>query len=777
MDNRPLGVFDSGLGGLSVVRQLMRRLPGESIVYFGDTARVPYGTRSRDTIEKYARQACRFLLEQDVKLIIAACGTVSSAAPHVLAQQPVPALGVVEPTADAAARATRNGRIGVLGTAATVSAGAFRRRILAQRPDVQVWQQPCPLFVPLVENGWIDRDYVARYVHGFEAYAAYAAGFNSSNVEALTGVPYEQAALAAKMMARAERMCVSESSAPIGHHANGMQSYRAIMALLAITGNYDRPGGQLPAPHTYMEMPCGFETREEEFMNGRFPAGAPAAVGAERFPLWYECRREGQAMDLSRRILTGAPRPMKAVFSLGMNLRMFPGDGKLIEALKALDFFVDVDLFLTDTAKYADIVLPACTSMERGELKCYPGGYLWYTSPVVEPLGKAKSDADILTLLAQKMDLDDDLLKAGYDACSAYILQDLPVSIDALRQSPAPVKLPNFAPPEAGKRLEKGLPTPTGKFELYSEVIAAHPEWGLDPLPTYTPPKSGGAEYPYTLSAGVRIPNALHSRLHDVPWARSLRPEPGAEISLEDAETLGVEEGDRVHPLGEHGPQGPAHRHRPRRGGLHLPRLPGVGHERPAGPRRPGPLLRLPSLPERLLSDGKGGGSVSRYFELDIDRCCACGACAIACMDQNDVDIPAGERPFRTVFRQEPERIGACASYYSVACMHCDNALCVLACPVGCLYKDEATGLTLFDNTDCIGCHSCAMACPFGAPAFGANGKMRKCDGCVERLRAGEEPACVRVCPTGALTLARDGEIPPDHSLREVCARLAKEQI
>lgn len=175
MDNRPLGVFDSGLGGLSVVRQLMRRLPGESIVYFGDTARVPYGTRSRDTIEKYARQACRFLLEQDVKLIIAACGTVSSAAPHVLAQQPVPALGVVEPTADAAARATRNGRIGVLGTAATVSAGAFRRRILAQRPDVQVWQQPCPLFVPLVENGWIDRDdevtrlVAARYLAPLQA--------------------------------------------------------------------------------------------------------------------------------------------------------------------------------------------------------------------------------------------------------------------------------------------------------------------------------------------------------------------------------------------------------------------------------------------------------------------------------------------------------------------------------------------------------------------------------------------------------------------------------
>lgn len=158
MDSRPIGVFDSGLGGLTVVRQLLRELPGEDICYFGDTGRVPYGTRGREIIEKYARQDCRFLMGMDVKMIIAACGTVSSTAPHVLAGLPLPAIGVVEAAADAAAGATRSGRIGVIGTPATIRSDAFRRRLEQIDPSLRIFQQACPLFVPLVENGWIDRE-------------------------------------------------------------------------------------------------------------------------------------------------------------------------------------------------------------------------------------------------------------------------------------------------------------------------------------------------------------------------------------------------------------------------------------------------------------------------------------------------------------------------------------------------------------------------------------------------------------------------------------------
>ena len=111
MDNRPIGVVDSGLGGLTVVRQLLCKLPGEDIVYFGDTGLVPYGTRSPETIEKYTRQDSRLLLSRDVKMIIAACGTVRSVAPHILRALPVPAIGVVTPTADAAVKASQSGPV------------------------------------------------------------------------------------------------------------------------------------------------------------------------------------------------------------------------------------------------------------------------------------------------------------------------------------------------------------------------------------------------------------------------------------------------------------------------------------------------------------------------------------------------------------------------------------------------------------------------------------------------------------------------------------------
>ncbi len=155
----PIGVFDSGLGGLTTVRELRRLLPGEDIVYFGDTGRVPYGTRSVDTIVEYAKQDIAFLLSQKVKYIIAACGTVSSTLPTDITHRlPVPYLGVVPSAARAAAAATRTGRIGVIGTPATIQSRSYEKTLRALVPDAQITATPCPLFVPLVENGYFDRD-------------------------------------------------------------------------------------------------------------------------------------------------------------------------------------------------------------------------------------------------------------------------------------------------------------------------------------------------------------------------------------------------------------------------------------------------------------------------------------------------------------------------------------------------------------------------------------------------------------------------------------------
>lgn len=158
MDARPIGVFDSGLGGLTAVRQLTAGMPNETIVYFGDTGRVPYGSRSRETIRRYARQDAAFLLSQDVKMIIAACGTVSSVAADLGETLPVPFLGVLDPTARAAAAATRSGKIGVIGTTATIRSGSYRRALAALNPSLQVFDTDCPLFVPLVENGFLGED-------------------------------------------------------------------------------------------------------------------------------------------------------------------------------------------------------------------------------------------------------------------------------------------------------------------------------------------------------------------------------------------------------------------------------------------------------------------------------------------------------------------------------------------------------------------------------------------------------------------------------------------
>lgn len=154
MDTRPIGVFDSGLGGLTAVRELSRLLPGEKLIYFGDTGRVPYGGRSRETILKYARQDVAFLRQFDLKAVVIACGTVSTTALETLrAENVFPVWGVVEPAVCAAAAATKNKKVGLIGTAATIRSGAYEKALAGIDPSVTVTAQACPLFVPLVENG------------------------------------------------------------------------------------------------------------------------------------------------------------------------------------------------------------------------------------------------------------------------------------------------------------------------------------------------------------------------------------------------------------------------------------------------------------------------------------------------------------------------------------------------------------------------------------------------------------------------------------------------
>lgn len=156
-NKQPIGVFDSGLGGLTVVKQLQRILPNEYLVYFGDTARIPYGTKSKWLIQRFAMEDALFLLDFNIKILVVACNTASSSALPVLQDRlDIPVVGVVEPGAHAAVAATRNKKIGVIGTSATIASGSYARSIKALMPQAEIFNQACPLLVSLVEEGWLD---------------------------------------------------------------------------------------------------------------------------------------------------------------------------------------------------------------------------------------------------------------------------------------------------------------------------------------------------------------------------------------------------------------------------------------------------------------------------------------------------------------------------------------------------------------------------------------------------------------------------------------------
>jgi glutamate racemase len=208
----PIGVFDSGLGGLTVFKALARRMPEESLVYFGDTAHVPYGSKSPEAIARFSTAVARFLASRGIKLLVVACNTSSAwALPAIRRAVKVPVIGVIEPGARAALAATRDGRIGVIGTEATVKSGAYPRAIKALSPRARVASQPCPLFVPLVEEGWWTGDIVAAVAR------KYVAPLRAARVDALilgcTHYPYLKKTIAAAIGPRVRLIDSAEETA------------------------------------------------------------------------------------------------------------------------------------------------------------------------------------------------------------------------------------------------------------------------------------------------------------------------------------------------------------------------------------------------------------------------------------------------------------------------------------------------------------------------------------------------------------------------------------
>lgn len=407
----------------------------------------------------------------------------------------------------------------------------------------------------IISEDLYDKDFVTNHTLGFDEYKTYVSGFTPEKGEALTGVPAAKIREAARLFAKTRPGAVMPSASAVVHNTNGVQNYRAVFSLIGLTGNYDVKGGQFVNPPSLLHLPGRFTTRENEFMQSRPYSEMAERMGENRFPVWnHLVQEESQAMVLPEQIRTQSPYPIRALVGQGMNYRMWPDSNGMREALTQLDFYVNTDLFLTDTCKMADIVLPACSSVERSEIRCWSNGYVVYTTPAITPLYESRSNIDIMSDLAKRICPEDELLTAGFDACVDWMLEPSGLTVDELKKHPGGMFVPNPNPLPERKYLNGGFKTPSGKLEFVSTVLEKYQRPGVEALPVYTPPKYSpegspelAKEYPLILNTGSRLPMFVHTRTFRMPWATSLRPDfPAADLNPEDAKNHNISQGDTI---------------------------------------------------------------------------------------------------------------------------------------------------------------------------------------------------------------------------------------
>lgn len=404
----------------------------------------------------------------------------------------------------------------------------------------------------LITEELYNKEFVEQYTHGFAEYKAYVAEYTPERGEVLTGVSAELIREAARLFAKESPSAVLPSAAPVVHQTNGVQNYRAIHSLVGLMGNFDVPGGQYVGKESFVDCSGLFETREHEFRQSRPYSEMAPRIGDHLYGAWAELvTAECQAMAIPEQLRTGKPYRLRALVGQGMNYRMWPNSDGFAELLKGLDFMVNTDLFMTDTCKLADIVLPACTSSERTEFRCWGNGFATCTSPAIKPLHNSRPDIDIICDLAKYIAPEDTLLASGFDATMDWMLEPSGMTVAELRKHPSGMFVPNPQVQPYRKYLDGGFKTPTGKLEFYSEVLARN---GYDALPAYYPPKQSlestpelAKDYPMVLNAGSRLPMFVHTRTYRVPWLKSMRPDaPSCDINAQDAQAQGLKQGDTV---------------------------------------------------------------------------------------------------------------------------------------------------------------------------------------------------------------------------------------
>lgn len=409
----------------------------------------------------------------------------------------------------------------------------------------------------IITKNLVDQNFIDNHTYGYEQYKEYALNFSVEKAAQITGVPAELIVEAAVAYATADGASIMHSASPVVHHTNGINNQRAAFCLEGLTGNVDRVGGQRLVNVTYQNT-GGFKTNMEAFSRPYEWHELPPRIGVGRYPVWDELQDEdGQGMDLVNQIRTGKPYPLKALIACGFHHRMQPDPETYISAIQEMDFIVVSELFESDMVRYADVVLPACSSVERSELRAYGDGRLLVTSPAIEPLFQSRPDVEIALDIAKAIGIDDPMLNAGYDACLNYILEPCRVTVEELRKHPNGYQVdPDCTNPiPLGSLRENGFKTISGKFEFVSKVLEKYQHLeGHDPLPIYKEPMLSPIstpelykEYDLVLCTGSRHPMLVHSRMYHVGWTNVLMPR-GLTVDMNPADGAkrGICTGDKV---------------------------------------------------------------------------------------------------------------------------------------------------------------------------------------------------------------------------------------
>ena len=396
----------------------------------------------------------------------------------------------------------------------------------------------------IITEGLQNQEYIDKYTIGYEEYKNYVMEFTPEKVEEITGVPKEDMIAAARLMATEAPCPIQMSASPVVHNINGVQNARAIALLLALTGTFGIEGGTMPpGPGRVMLREAFLGTMHER-------VDADQDLSHEEFPAWAKLTsQEAQVTRIADYIEGKGDYPIRNVLSFGMNHHMWPRPDRVEEALKKLDFFVSTDIYLTDTCKFADIVLPVQTSLEREQVTVLGPDTLYYQGHVVEPMGEAWTDMDIITALAEKLGFtiggdepihnNEDYLRKSISATG--------LTLEEIKAAPNGRKAEHIMPGRTSEQILQ-VKTPSGKIEFVSSIIGSCNKYGHEGLPVYHDfrEKLPMDEYPLILTTGSRKPQLFHSRTYRIPWLANLEEYPLVEVHPEDAKALDMEDGEKI---------------------------------------------------------------------------------------------------------------------------------------------------------------------------------------------------------------------------------------